>query len=87
MTLLEFYNKYYVHGTITKIRRGFNGKILCTDFNPIKHPHLENRKILSIRPNIECTDSPTFGNIATAILIITVDEKEECDKALGSDSE
>ena len=71
MTVREFY-KYISLGSKLKIKSGFNGKILCNEYNPRLHDKkYGDRIILTIHADIE-TLSNTFGNLAKPILVCYV---------------
>ena len=81
MTLAEF-NTHYCHGEL-KVMSGFNGKVLCRDFNHSKHDELGDREVLDVWAEIKVTNSVCFGNSAKPIICVYVDGAEECRKALN----
>lgn len=81
MTLQEF-RKYHCQSEL-KVMSGYNGKVLCKDFNEKKHAHLADREVHSVWAECVATKGLAFGNIAKPIICCYVDGKEEAEKALA----
>lgn len=71
-----------VKGTLM-VKSGFNGKILCKDFNPKKHSAIGGRAVTAIWCEIEATKALGFGNIARPITCVYVHGGVEADKHFG----
>lgn len=78
MTLAEFAS---LCSTPICAKSGFNGKTLCLRFNPKKHTAIGAREVLSIWADIQV--SPHCQGHAQSVIIVHVDGKPECDKAMG----
>ena len=76
MTVREFY-KYVSLGTKLKIKSGFNGKILCNEYNPRLHDKkYGDRIITTIWVEIK-TLSSVYDNLAKPILVCFVNGEIE----------
>lgn len=75
MTVQEL---YIISASKLKIISGYNGKILCRDFNPKKH-NFGEREVRRIWSEISLIPS-TFGSNAESIMCAFVDGREEYEK-------
>lgn len=76
MTVREFY-KHVSPGTKLKIKSGFNGKILCNEYNPRLHDKKYGDRIIStIWAEIK-TLSSCYDNLAKPILVCFVNGEIE----------
>lgn len=80
MTVAEFY-KYIPHSATVEVKSGFNGRVLCRNFNPNKHAEIGKRRILDIWAEIR-TIGDTFCNRAIPIICVYVDGYDEAKAAL-----
>lgn len=82
ITVNDFKEK--VHG-ILEVQSGYNGKVLCKDYNPKKHKEIGERVITSIWSEIRATKSEGFGNIARPIICVYVYGDKEYEEDLRKD--
>ncbi len=59
-----------------RVASGFNGKVLCREFNKDKHNEIAEREVTAIWSDLLITDSG-FGNYAKAIICVYVDGEKE----------
>lgn len=82
MTVAEF-KKHYCQSKL-KIMSGYNGKVLCQDYDDKKHPHIADREIDCVWAEIKIVKS-TFGDYAEPIMCAYVDGKQEYMKDKGAE--
>ena len=71
MTVREFY-KYVSLGTKLKIKSGFNGKILCSEYVPRLHEKKYGDRIITLVWSEIKTFGNNFDNLAKPILVCFV---------------
>lgn len=71
MTVREFY-KYVSLGTRLKIKSGFNGKILCSEYIPRLHDKKYGDRIITVICSEIKTFENGFDNLAKPILVCFV---------------
>lgn len=81
MTVKEF--STLAHSTVIEVRSGYNGKILCKNYNPRKHKDISDRKIISVWSEIRVTGSSGFTNFAKPIICVFVLGDVEYDSEKG----
>lgn len=75
MTVAEFY-KYIPLSATVEVKSGFNGRVLCRNFNLNKHAEIGKREILHIWAEIR-TIGDTFCNRAIPVICMYVDGEVE----------
>lgn len=78
MTLYGFYQNYTYSCTFDiKVLSSYNGKLLCKNYNPKKHSHLNSREVRSMWPDLVVVKGVLGSSIAKPILCLYVDGREE----------
>lgn len=60
MTVLEFFKLSNFNIKI-QVRSGYNGKILCKNFNPKKHTAIAERIVSGFEPGIQVSSDKSFA--------------------------
>ncbi|MEG1562867.1 MAG: hypothetical protein RR365_03950 [Bacteroides sp.] len=53
-----------------EVRSGYNGKLLCKEFNPKKHEALASREVVSAWAEIQASKPSGYSNIARAVVCV-----------------
>ena len=69
--------------TDIKVMSGFNGKVLCKQFNPKKHTEIASREIVSVWSEIEASKSMGYRNFAHGNICVFVNGAKECNEHYG----
>lgn len=78
MTVKEFVDTMRVESTL-KVLSGYNGKVVCRDFNKNKHIDIGEREIISVFADLLIKDIG-FGKHAYPIICVYVNGYEEYKK-------
>lgn len=62
-----------------EVRSGYNGKVLCRNFDPQKHMEIAKRELLSMWADTKKSNNDSSGWIYT-VLCCYVDGRPECEK-------
>lgn len=66
----------YVKNTTLEVKDGYDGKILCRNYNEDKHAKIGKREVLYVWGEIK-TRSIGFGNIGVPIISVYVEHQRE----------
>lgn len=79
MTVAELFEKCKVQ-SVLKVMSGYNGKVLCHDFNPKKHVEIGCRRVECIWADIAVKESG-FGHYAKPIMCVYADGLKEMEES------
>ena len=84
MTLKELYEIGVRFYSLVEVRSGYNGKILCQNFDPKKHSEIGERELLAMWADIK-KPSKSPGTAVYPVLCCYVDGGPEYEKKGGAE--
>ena len=83
MTVQDLYDLVRCAPIEIKVKSGYNGKILCKNYIPLKHKDLSSREVIQIWSEIRTLKS-SYNDRARSIICIYVDGHKEYEEYIDS---